>query len=637
MKSVLLRETHAFSSRATSSSLVLFSMFLLVAGLFLLPHSASAESKRGFEALQVSAPKSGFTMEAGSTQEVLITFKNIGEKTWSNSGASYVSIYTYSPKYRVSDFKADTWIDYTQAALLHESSVPVGGTGSIYLTLKAPKSEGTYYETFHLAAEDTAWIPGGEFTLTIQVEKVEEVDKAEKEESQDLSGENPLSDGQASPVSDSGLSATVLLRSAKSIKAKAGETIQYKIGVKNTGTATWTSREIVTSGYAIASTDTANASWVSSTKLVTNTLGTVKPGGLDFLSFSFDAPSSKGSHTVRYLMAVNDTVIPDFYIDIPVEVTTGSPQIKDETVTVQEEEIESDRMIDEPILRIGLLTIDEETDWVTEISCDSQWKLVDSEGGLLGTMEAGQMVRAFYKNQRYYFNRGRGIEQTYKHLRFEPQNEDAVCTIENFDRRKTRGAAYAYNQFRDTLELQYIPYKDEVWVINEIAIEEYLYGLGETSNYSHEDFKKSLITVARTYGLYHWERNSKHKGYFHMNAYADDQVYFGYGYEQVHPLITQAVEDTRGVTVNYEGRTALTPYFSRSDGRTRSWSEVWGGSVAWLIGVEAPCDKERGYTLWGHGVGMGATEALCMANNGDDWETILHYFYTDIDLNKRWD
>ena len=174
-------------------------------------------------------------------------------------------------------------------------------------------------------------------------------------------------------------------------------------------------------------------------------------------------------------------------------------------------------------------------------------------------------------------------------------------------------------------------------MINELPIEEYLYGLGETSNASHEEFKKSLLTVARTYALYHWERNTKHKGYFHMNAYADDQVYFGYGYEQVHPLIREAVEDTRGVTVNYEGRTALTPYFSRSDGRTRSWSEVWGGSVAWLIGKDAPCDKERGYTLWGHGVGMGATEALCMANNGDDWEEILNYFYTDIDLTKRWE
>ena len=255
--------------------------------------------------------------------------------------------------------------------------------------------------------------------------------------------------GEASPVSDSGLSATVLLRSAKSVTAKAGEVITYKVGVKNTGTLAWGTREIVTTSYSIASVDTEHASWVSDTELVVNSTGTVKPGGLDLLSFKFTAPSTKGSHTVRYQMAVDDEVIPDFYIDIPVEVTTGSPAIKDEEVTVQEEEVESDRMIDEPIVRIGLLTIDEETDWVTEISCDGAWKLVDSEGGLLGEMEKNEMVRAFYKNQRYYFNRGRGIEETYKYLRFEP-DEDGVCTIENFDRRKTRGASYAFNQFRDT-------------------------------------------------------------------------------------------------------------------------------------------------------------------------------------------
>lgn len=636
MNRTLGRDSHAFSPRAARRSLVLFALCLWVGGLFYFPVNAQAAAKNGFEALQVSAPKSGFTMEPSSTQEVLITFKNIGTKTWTNSGTSYVSIYTYDPKYRVSDFKADTWLDYTQAAFLKESSVPVGSVGSIYLTLKAPKSEGTYEETFHLAAEDTAWIPGGEFTLTINVEGEEAGEDETNIGSQNLSAEDVLSDGEASPEVN-GLSATVLLRSDKSVEAQASEVITYKVGVKNTGSVTWGTREIVTTSYSIASADTAHASWVSDTELVVNTTGTVKPGGLDLLSFKFTAPSSNGSHTVRYQMAVDDTVIPNFYIDIPVEVTGGSPEIIDEEVTVDEEEVESDRMIDEPIVRIGLLTIDEETDWVTEISCDSTWKLVDSEGGLLGELEEDEMVRAFYKNQRYYFNRGRGIEETYKYLRFEPDDEDAICTIENFDRRKTRGASYALNQFRDTLELQYIPYKDEVWVINELPIEEYLYGLGETSNASHEEFKKSLITVARTYALYHWERNTKHDGYFHMNAYADDQVYYGYEYETLNPLIAEAVEDTRGVTVNYDGRTALTPYFSRSDGRTRSWSEVWGGTVAWLIGVDAPCDEERGYTLWGHGVGMGATEALCMANNGDDWETILHYFYTDVDLTKRWE
>lgn len=652
MTYTLLKETHAVFSRAAMRSLVLISFLLISGGIFLSPTVAEAHHGDGYDAIQVTAPKQGFIMAPGETQEVLITFQNTGTRTWTNNtdkGNPYISIYTYDPKYRVSDFRAPAWHDYTQAAILHESSVPPGGTGSIYLELKAPLSEGTYQETFNLGAENTTWVNGGEFTLTINVqgEAVEEeiVESAPVRDTttsdDDVNhtisqGTTGLADGSASPVSDSGLSAMLLLRSAKTVVAEGGETIEYKIGVKNTGTVPWNTREIRSADIAIAATNTEHTSWTSSTQLVVNDTGTVAPGALEFFRFTFNAPRTEGLHTVRYYLAANNTTIPDFYIDIPVEVTSGAPDILDAPITVDEGDVQSGVIIEEPIVRIGLLTIDEETDWQTEISCDTTWHLEDSEGGLLGVMEAGESVNAFYKNERYYFNRGRGIEETYKYLRFVPQDEDAICTIENFDRRETRNAAYADNMFRDTLELQYIPYKDEVWVINELPIEEYLYGLAETSNYSHEEFKKSLITIARTYALYHWERNTKHRGYFHMNAYADDQVYKGYEYELRHFLIKEAVEETRGVTVSYEGETAITPYFSRSDGRTRNWSEVWGGYVPWVVGVPAPCDAERGYTLWGHGVGMSATEALCMAKNGSEWDEILHYFYTDIDLNRRW-
>jgi stage II sporulation protein D len=175
-------------------------------------------------------------------------------------------------------------------------------------------------------------------------------------------------------------------------------------------------------------------------------------------------------------------------------------------------------------------------------------------------------------------------------------------------------------------------------MINELGIEDYLRGLGETSEVSHPEFKKALITVARTYALYQWERATKHKSeYFHMNAYADDQVYRGYGYEINNQSIGRAVDETRGLTVNYQGRTAITPYFSRSDGRTRDWGEVWHGTVDWIKSVPAPCDAERKYKLWGHGVGMSATEALCMADRGKKWEDIVHYFYQGVDMKKRWE
>ncbi len=604
------------------ASLAVFSLF------FSLNTPAQAAPKKGFEALQVIAPKQGFDIEPGATKTVTLGFQNIGQTTWSQTGSKFVSVYTYGPKYRASYFRGDQWKDFTQAAFLKEISVPPGKVGHFELTLKAPLTMGTYKETFQLAAENTAWIPGGEFTLVIQVAKADVAATAVSVPA--------VVDGTASPVSASGLSATVLIRSSKEVTAEAGEEIQYRIGLKNTGTVVWKKREIRSADLAMAVLNTQHPSWISQTQVVVGESGQIKPGGLDLIDFTFTAPLDKGKHLVSYKLAINDTVVPDFSIDIPVEVTSGAQEALESPVL--NPSVLSDVMISEPVIRIGVLIVDEETDWQVEISCDTAWNLVDEEGGLLGEMQAGQMVRAFYKNQRYYFNRGKGIEQTYKYLRFVPVSKEAVCTIQNFDRRLTRNAAYQDNQFRDVLELRYNGTKDRTWVINELPLEEYLYGLAETSNISHPEFKKSLITAARTYALYHFERATKHKSeFFHMNSTADDQVYKGYGYEMRNPMIRQAVVDTRGVVSTYQNSTALTPYFSRSDGRTRDWSEVWGGTVAWIKSVPTPCDKSKGRTLWGHGVGMSATEALCMAEEGGkNWQEILKYFYQGIELKKRW-
>ena len=216
-----------------------------------------------------------------------------------------------------------------------------------------------------------------------------------------------------------------------------------------------------------------------------------------------------------------------------------------------------------------------------------------------------------------------------------PTEENAVCTVENFDRVRTRNADFADNTFRNILELRYNSAKDRTWLINELPMEQYLYGLRETSNISHMEYQKALVTAARTYAFYHWERGTKRgPEFFHITGYADDQVYRGYGHEERSPRIVQSVKDTRGAVVTYDGKTALTPYFSRSDGRTRDWSEVWYGNVPWLKSVPAPCDVGR--TLWGHGVGMSALEALCQANNGKNWKDILTYFYQNVSLMKRW-
>ena len=615
--SLTLRAPEKVGTYKESFALVAEDVTWIPGGELALSIEVKSAARKGFEALSqtVSAP---ITIAPGETKTIELTYKNIGKTTWKNSGNAFVSLYTSEKRERKSVFAEKTWLSTTHPVKLKEASVAPGKTGTFVLSLTAPNKTGAYTEAFELASEKTTWIPGSVFSLTINVEKPAEA----------ISSSANAKTVSSTPVN--GLSASILLRSQKTVTADGGEHIQYKVGMKNTGSVAWTKREI-RSQDAFA---TAAVSATTPLRLALNTAGVVEPGAIDFLSFDLVTPPTKGVYTLKYVFAANDVVLPDAEILIPVEVTSDAEDVLNSPVI---HALELSNQIQEPLLRIGVLIVDEETDHQVQISCNQDWKLMDGNGALLAEQLANQSITAFYKNNRYYFNRGQGLEESSFYLRFVPNSDTAVCKIDNFDKRVTRRAGYAENTFRNILELRYNSSKDRTWVINELKIEDYLAGLGETSEYSDFEFKKTLITIARTYALYHWERATKHaKEFFHMNSSADDQVYRGYEYEVNNPSIRTSAQETRGVTVNYAGQTAITPYFSRSDGRTRDWGEVWHGTVAWIKSVPTPCDASKGLKLWGHGVGLSASEALCMAKNGKKWDEILPYFYTDIDLLKRW-
>ena len=601
---------------------------------------AHAASRKGFEAKLLNTTLT-YTMAPGETKTIDIAYKNIGKETWNKKGNGFVSMYTFDEKERKSVFATKSWIDTTHPVLLKEKVIKKGATGHFSLTLKAPKTIGSYKESFDIVSEDTTWIPGGELKLNIDVAaKVAKVNKGEQTKTKDVK-----TTSKAAVVSNVSLISTtpaqsldgmVLLRSANVVTADAGEQIAFKVGVKNTGVLPWTMREI----RAVDGNDIALAS-VSSTappkQVAVSTNGTVTPGALEFMTFAFIAPTKKGSYVAKYQFAANGIILPNLDIDIPIEVTSDAGDLLESPLVVDQSQLDELNLIAEPIVRVGVLIVDEETSNQVIVSCNTDWTLTDGTGTVLSNESPNQSVTAFFKNQLYYFDAGQGLLSTKSFLRFVPRSTDGVCKIENFDKRKTRHAAYAENTFRNILEIRYNSKHDRTWMINEVPMEMYLHGLGETSEYSNYDFKKTLIVIARTFALYQWERATKHASeFFHMNSSGDDQVYKGYEYEMNNPSIARAAEETRGVTVNYNGRTAITPYFSRSDGRTRDWTEVWNGTVAWIKSVPCPCDAANGRKLWGHGVGLSASEALCMAKNGSKWDDIIHYFYQGIDLKKRW-
>jgi hypothetical protein len=603
----------------------IFASLLLAVVVSGVPFRAFAAGEK-YAALRVTTTGSGnITMTPGEVKNIGVTFQNTGTETWKNDGTGYISLYTYEPKYRASAFDPGSWLSPSQVKRLVETSVKPGATGSLLFNLKAPQTEGTFKETFALASESQAWVNGGTFTLTIKVQKASAT-----------AVKTPASSADTAVTAPSaGYSASVVTQTATKLKVVAKKQVSFMAVIKNTGSKTWKSVGISSSAMNIASTGTTaddfrHKTWSGSeVALLTQS---VKPGESATVQFFFTAPATNGTRNAKFQITADGQDVPGAFVEIPVEVTGGSGEVLNSPVTETPVPVAAN-LISEPTMRVGVLIVDEETDdevYVT--SNESDFELRDVDGKLLGSYTKGTKVHAEYANGKYIY--GEQDEKTLKPIRFVPLTANAVMSITNFDRRVTRKAAKAYNTFRNVLELRYNKSKDRTWIINELPLEYYLRGLAETSNVSPMDFQEALLTAARTYAFYHWTHASKHaaEGY-HVDAYLD-QVYWGYGQEEQTPRITEAVEATRGMIVTYNGETAITPYFSRSDGHTRDWSEVWGGNVPWVKGVPVPCDK--GKTLWGHGVGMSASGALCMANQGMNWKDILTYFYTGVAITQTW-
>lgn len=339
-----------------------------------------------------------------------------------------------------------------------------------------------------------------------------------------------------------------------------------------------------------------------------------------------------------------DEDIPDFCIALSVaerdhyEECNTDPNESDTTDGITENIIYEN----EPIIRVGIA----KTDRAQRITCtDSVYSVYAGDELLLSYLREDYIttVSFDFNKKKYIVSTPSITKAVTKPIRFVPANPGSVIELIDHDNRPSWNTSLNYNKFRDTIEFQYSNVSGNLWIINELPISNYLKGLAETSNYSPVEFQKVIITAARTYAMYHYNRgiefgipdgSTKHAyEHFHLDA-TYDQVYKGYTSETVIPRLAQAVDETKGVVVTYDGGVVITPYFSRSDGRTRSWEEVWyGGPKPWLTSVSVPQDS--GQTLWGHGVGMSARGALIMTTDeGETWENTLRYFYQNTKLER---
>lgn len=571
-------------------------------------------------------------LSPGEKVEFTIGFKNTGSATWRTDGKNYISIYTYDPKtrkYAKSAFRDESWIADNQTARLKDPIVKPGAIGRVSFTLFAPLEPGEYRETFNLAAENLRWVLGGQFAIDILV----------KEKAVSIGGIKAAA----------GYRATKLLVSEQKLSLDTGTSSSFRVAFKNTGRLTWTNAGSAPLSLRLLADSPdlfRHSSWVGpiAAKL---TSSEVKPGQVAFFDLTVTAPGQAGSYTPKFSLMAGDEVVDGGQIDIPMDVRQGVVDAIHQTEFARS----GNRG---PNIRVGICympSVWDEAGRKDLPSCTNgelvpmtlpisytatgSYELLSGSNDTPIKQLSGLTTLTFDFSQRVYTVRnGDFVFTSPDYVRLRPV--DAVSTIFeliNMDERPGWDRSINYNRYRGTFELRYVPARDRLWLIEELPLEDYIRGLAETSDSSPTEYQKALITAARTYALYIISIEGKHQSQFHhIDRTGNDQVYRGYASELVRPNVAKAAEATRGQVVTYNGEVVVTPYFSRSDGRTRSWSEVWYGNRAWLIGKPAPYDAGR--TLFGHGVGMSAADAVGRARDGGLWQDILRYYYTGVDIKQ---
>ncbi len=219
--------------------------------------------------------------------------------------------------------------------------------------------------------------------------------------------------------------------------------------------------------------------------------------------------------------------------------------------------------------------------------------------------------------------------------RFVPRSENTILEITNYENRPSWNPALNDNFFRGVLEVQSV--EGELTIINELPLEMYLRGIAEAINSEPTEKIRTMTILARTYARWYMSEEEKFPG---MPYNLDDdpnvsQKYLGYGYEMRAPNIVQAVADTAGMVVTYEGEVIKTPYFSSTDGTsTRSAEEVWGWTFTPYLQSVSDSLCEVGY-FSGHGVGLSGCGATAAAEQGSTYEEIIKYYYQGVEIEVK--
>lgn len=617
------------------SKKILFSSFFFLNFVFfgtsIVPSAVQAATPQvtvrdsGYSATLISqSTPDPITIPAGSSKTVIFTFKNTGTVNWVGTSGRFISAHTMEPRERKSIFFASDWTTNKQTGKIPGTIKP-GQTGKLTVTFKVPATAkpGEYTEKFYLAAENYSWVKNGYFFAKIKVTPA----------SVPTAPTAPVTKPVESPETST---ANRVFLSPKVVSVQGGEVVTVRFGYQNIGKSAWNNGVIEQTSL----TNFSDTTWINRQTVVSRSI-VVDKGAFWRDEFVFRAPAKVGTYEAKFKVILKGEDSTTTYISIPVTVTTNAPgdyvePFAGSTVSGYEFLTETPRLATEPRIRVGLWK-EPTNDRAVVRSAEDDYSVLDATG-VLGILPVNQSATLEFKNGTYTFvTEGLSVSST-SFIRVEPANNPrAIIEITNYERKISGKSFRNFNKYRGALELRQA--KDQnntLYVINDLRFEDYMIGMGENSNASPLEYLKAQAVAQRTYA-YFVQTTDKHESrFFDVVAHTGDQLYLGAAFESDMPRFIEAVNATRGVMVTYNNEVVITPYFGNSDGSTRSWTQVWGGTAKpWLVPVAATYDERDNKKMFGHGVGMSQRDAAIRAEEEKlDWVQLIKYYYTGVELQK---
>lgn len=530
----------------------------------------------------VELPKLDFTvatitapssLKPGESKEVVVKLKNTGNLTWNKTGTNAVTLV----KSGSSQLSKNTTL-----ASLQEISVAPGKTGTFIFTIKAPTSAGSYTLYFSPNIKDSNAIVSGSGQIALRVMETTED--------------------------------ALILATSTDWDFAAGEKKSLWLQIKNTSGQTWSD----SGNKALKFFFTAPKGFtVSTPKLGFKTLSSGTSGKI---YFTVTAPKTAGTYELLLQPKIGNTNLLKKAHGIKMTVSGEESFTLNKYVSPIRIKLTPDNEVGTPIL-----------------TSTSSFAAYD-ETNLLKVFSANSRVRVSFADEIYTITSGSGKWTANKNVRFQAESEtedEGIMTVATMNQKPAWDTSLNDNSFRGTLEVRAID--ENLILINELEMEDYLKGIGEESNSAPMEKIKTILVLARTYATHYTTGNIKFPGFPY--DLEDDpntsQKYLGYGFETRAPNVVKAVEETEGKVVTYNGKVVITPYFSSSDGvATKSAKEVWGWTnTPWLVSVpDTQCEDANG-KFAGHGVGLSGCGAEALAEEGKTFEQIIKTYYTGVEIS----